>query len=657
MQHSYVGDMQDSYRYCLITNAINHKQLQKEIWYPASIDPKEAMVLIPHFKVGAKKTPVKEMREFVDTELVEIIKDFSMEYLLVTNADYYKLLSDQTKADADVGYVRSAYWDPAVKVVYLPAVSQIFHNPDAVREKIRRAMDAVKADLSGEYSPPGDDVIKMAIYPKSIGEIKYQLEWLYQLNVPLTLDIEAASLKAHKAGIGTVSLAWNEHEGLAFPVDLEEIPGATKAPFTRMVTNNEVRAVLADFLIRFRNKIIYHNIAFDAYVLIYQLFMDDITDVEGLLYGQEVLLRDWDCTKLITYLATNTCAGNDLSLKDQAQEFLGNWAEADISDITKISMAQLLAYNLKDALGTWFVYKKHRNTLIQDEQEELYQGLFKKSTRDIIEMQLTGLPINMERVLEVEKELSLLEAGYLKQIHDNYHVQEFSYVLKEKWVEDKNAKLKVKRVSMYDAPELMLNPNSPLQMQKLLFEQLGLPIISYTDSKQPSVDGDTLGKLANHTTDQRVIDLLQALRDFAGVSKITSSFIPAMKNAVPGKDGWHYLCGNFNLGGTLSGRLSSSDPNLQNLPAGSDYGKLIKSCFMAPEGWIMVGLDFASLEDRISALTTKDPNKLAVYQGVRIYEVIVEGIVHHIREDDSIVFDGKIITGKEFYESYTRSSL
>ena len=131
MQHSYVGDMQDSYRYCLITNAINHKQLQKEIWYPASIDPKEAMVLIPHFKVGAKKTPVKEMREFVDTELVEIIKDFSMEYLLVTNADYYKLLSDQTKADADVGYVRSAYWDPAVKVVYLPAVSQIFHNPES----------------------------------------------------------------------------------------------------------------------------------------------------------------------------------------------------------------------------------------------------------------------------------------------------------------------------------------------------------------------------------------------------------------------------------------------------------------------------------------------------------------------------------------------
>lgn len=50
------------------------------------------------------------------------------------------------------------------------------------------------------------------------------------------------------------------------------------------------------------------------------------------------------------------------------------------------------------------------------------------------------------------------------------------------------------------------------------------------------------------------------------------------------------------------------------MPAtGSKYAKLIKSCFMAPDGWLFSGLDFASLEDRISALTTKDPNKLKVY--------------------------------------------
>lgn len=61
--------------------------------------------------------------------------------------------------------------------------------------------------------------------------------------------------------------------------------------------------------------------------------------------------------------------------------------------------------------------------------------------------------------------------------------------------------------------------------------------------------------------------------------------------------------------------------NLQNIPSsGSEYAKLIKGCFRAPPGWIMLGADFASLEDRISALTTKDPNKLKIY---------IEGIDGH----------------------------
>ena len=52
---------------------------------------------------------------------------------------------------------------------------------------------------------------------------------------------------------------------------------------------------------------------------------------------------------------------------------------------------------------------------------------------------------------------------------------------------------------------------------------------------------------------------------------------------------------------------------MQQIPANSTFGKLIKSCFAAPEGWLFVGADFNSLEDYVSALTTKDPNKLRVY--------------------------------------------
>lgn len=96
------------------------------------------------------------------------------------------------------------------------------------------------------------------------------------------------------------------------------------------------------------------------------------------------------------------------------------------------------------------------------------------------------------------------------------------------------------------------------------------------------------------------------------VDKILTTFIPALEQAIP-RDGWHYLHGNFNLGGTLSGRMSSSNPNLQNLPSNSIFGKLIKQCFSTKKGWLMVGADFSSLEDRINTLLTKDENKLRVY--------------------------------------------
>jgi len=110
--------------------------------------------------------------------------------------------------------------------------------------------------------------------------------------------------------------------------------------------------------------------------------------------------------------------------------------------------------------------------------------------------------------------------------------------------------------------------------------------------------------------------ILKALISLSEADIILNNFVYSFMNKTIDKgDGVRYLHGNFNLGGTVSGRLSSSKVNLQNLPSsGSKYAKLVKQGFVAPEGWILCGADFSSLEDRISALTTKDPNKLKVYE-------------------------------------------
>ncbi len=108
--------------------------------------------------------------------------------------------------------------------------------------------------------------------------------------------------------------------------------------------------------------------------------------------------------------------------------------------------------------------------------------------------------------------------------------------------------------------------------------------------------------------------VLKALIELNKISKIIDTFIPIFKNKTIPKQDKVYLHGSFNLGGTISGRLSSSNPNMQQIPSsGSKYAKPIKKCFSAPEGWLLCSADFNALEAKINALLTKDPNKLKVY--------------------------------------------
>lgn len=558
-----------------------------------------------------KKTSASVMREFLD-ELLPTLDQLSTQYLLVTDTDYFKTLTGVTKSEPYLGYAMPNTYpaDMAGRfmVFYIPNYRQVIYDPGRTRAKIQQVLDSLFSHRHGTYREPGCSIIGFSAYPSTLTDIAAWLHKLLEMDCNLTCDIETFSLKHHSAGIGTIAFAWNKHEGIAFAVDLGDDPV-------------EVRRLLIRFFQAFAESgrvMRYHNISFDVTVLIYQLFMRDLIDAEGLLDGMDIMLCNFDCTKLISYLATNSTAGNELGLKVQAQEFAGNYAVEDIKDITKIPLPQLLEYNLVDALSTWFVYEKHWATLVSDNQLDIYRNLFVPAVLDVIQMQLTGMPLDMDKVLEAKDIFEQDRADCIRLIQAHPLVREFTYMLDEEHVERRNQELKKKQIKLGDEPQAF-NPNSTPQKQRLFYEVLGLPVIERTDSKQPSTSGDTLEKLKAYTDDQSIKELINAFMEFGAVDKLYGTFIPPMVNAVLAPDGSHYLFGNFNLGGTVSGRLSSSDPNLQTIPTKHnkkgrrDYAKLIKACFVAPDGWVMVGLDFSSLEDRISALTTKDPNKLKVY--------------------------------------------
>ena len=568
----------------------------------------------------AGKAPNKFIKDYLELLLPELAQ-LGIKYLLVPDINYFKVLTKKTKADPYYGYALPC----AIKgyehfqVILSVNYQAIIYNP-GLQEKLTLSLKTLVNLVNGVYTEPGSSIIHYAEYPSLLEDIKNLLRRLLLYPV-LSCDIEAFSLRVQEAGIGSIAFAWDEHNGAAFlcdwglPTKSIDEQGNTKKPsfYGRYSVNTCVRDWLREFFEVYEGKLIWHNASYDLKVLIYTLWMEHPLDMQGMLKGLHIMTRHFEDTKLIAYLATNSTAGNQLGLKALAHNFAGNWAVDSINDIRTLKAEELLQYNLIDALSTWYVFNRYYPVMVQDQQEILYKGLFLPSLKTIIQIELCGMPMKESAILKAKADLEATQKAHLDQLYACPIVQAFNTQVQTKAMQVANSKLKTKQHPLSKFAHLVYNPNSNPQTQTLLYEELGLPIVDYTSTKQPSTSGDTLEKLLNFTQDSQAITILKSLIGYTKVNKILSTFIPAFEKGWDKPDGAKYLHGSFNLGGTVSGRLSSSDPNLQNLPSGSEYGKQIKSCFSAPEGWLFVGADFASLEDRINALLTQDPAKLQVY--------------------------------------------
>lgn len=579
--------------------------------------PAEDLIAFTLSYAESNKAPVAHIKEYL-SKLLPALDSLGTTHLYVADANYFKVLTSSKRAEPNFGYVLpcTVKGFEHMKVVLGLNHQALLYDPSQ-QPKLDMSLETLIDELNGKYTQLGAGIIHTAQYPKSLDGIREALTSLHQYPT-LTCDIETFSLRFWEAGIGTISFAWDQHNGIAFPCDYFAF--ADQDPDTKdygsYLPNEPVRRMLLSFFLGYEGKLIFHKADYDISCIIYTLWMSTkgIGDTHGLMQGLDVMTANFDDTKIIAYLSTNSTAGNVLGLKSLAHEFAGNWANDEIKDICRIQIDELLQYNLVDTLSTWYVYNKHYPIMVQDKQEELYKSLMLPSQKLIIQMEMTGMPMNKARIAEVRTKLETMAEGYQKVIEQSPIIAEMNLRVQTKAMKDANAKLKLKQHPLKKFAHLTFNPNSGPQLQVLLYEIMGLPVIDLTDTKQPATGADTLVKLENHAKDPAQVSLMQAIVANSKVVKILSTFIPAFEAGVTkAEDGIVWLFGSFNLGGTVSGRLSSSDPNLQNLPAGSIFGKLVKSIFMAPNGWIFAGADFNSLEDYISALTTKDPNKLKVY--------------------------------------------
>ena len=622
----HIFGQSDSYPIALLvkTSAFNKQELLQHYVTPLQnkgVTPDD-IVATPLAYNSKGQAPVSLIKEYLSTLLPEL-QGLGVSTLYVCDGAYFKVLTKQRKAEPHYGYVLPCQLPgyEQMQVVLGLNYKVLLYNPDQ-QTKLNLTLDTLASHAQGNYQCLGDGIIHHAEYPREPREIAEAINKLHQYPT-LACDIEGFSLRFNEAGIGTIGFAWSEHEGIAFPVDYhtEYLNDDYQVSVGNRRRNGLVHNSLKEFFETYQGNIVWHGSTYDLKVLIYNLWMMHPLHNEGLLTGLEVMTRNFHDTKIIAYLATNSTAGNSLGLKSLAHEFAGNWAQEDIKDIRQIPLAKLLQYNLIDCLSTFWVAKKYYPKLVEDNQEELYYSLMLPSLKTIIQMELTGMPLSAERVQQVRKELETLRYKHESVLVNSSLIKMLNFLLQESaWETDyKTRQSKAKNPHKIQPKDkdafshLTFNPNSGPQLQRLLYEQMGLPVLDTTKKGQPATGADNLKKLLNHTDEPLHQEILEALIGYNRVEKILSTFLPAFEKGLYKSDGRSYLHGCFNLGGTVSGRLSSSDPNLQNLPANSTYGKLIKSCFQAPKGWIFCGADFSSLEDRINALLTRDAAKLRVY--------------------------------------------
>jgi DNA polymerase-1 len=144
------------------------------------------------------------------------------------------------------------------------------------------------------------------------------------------------------------------------------------------------------------------------------------------------------------------------------------------------------------------------------------------------------------------------------------------------------------------------NLGSPKQIQMVLYDKLNLPVLKKTPKGQPSTDESVLAELAE------LYELPRLILDYRSVSKLRSTYTEKLPQQINPRTGRVHT--SYHQAVAATGRLSSSDPNLQNIPVRTAEGRRIRQAFIAPQGRKILAADYSQIELRIMAHFSGDPN-------------------------------------------------
>jgi len=213
-----------------------------------------------------------------------------------------------------------------------------------------------------------------------------------------------------------------------------------------------------------------------------------------------------------------------------------------------------------DASGVLALYEKQRAEMDAAKVTELYNTIELPLLRVLFDMEKTGFPVDVNVLREIGDTLTKRENELREQIFASCNVGEF-------------------------------NINSPKQLGEVLFEKLSLPAGRKT-SKGYSTDAETLEKLKD------LHPAVNCILEYRQVAKLNGTYIDALIRKTESDGRIHTF---FDQTGTATGRISSAEPNLQNIPVRTEMGREIRRAFVASPGCVLVDADYSQIELRILA--------------------------------------------------------
>ncbi|MBT8445362.1 MAG: DNA polymerase I, partial [Gammaproteobacteria bacterium] len=425
------------------------------------------------------------------------------------------------------------------------------------RFELRRLLES----LDTAESPAAETADEERSYETILTEAQLDA-WLGRIETAnlAGFDTETTSINYMQAEIVGLSFATGDGDAAYLPL-AHRYPGAPN-----QLERDETLARLRPWLEDEQQTKVGHHLKYDAHVLANH----DIA-LAGMAYD----------SMLESYILDSTATRHDLD--SVARKYLGveTIHYEDVAGkgakqlrFDEVPLEQAAPYAAEDADVTLRLH----NTL----WPKIEANASLRKIYEDIERPLVGV------LLRTEQNGVLVDAGLLKKLSSEFA-----------------RKMGVVEQAAHDAAGHPFNLGSPKQLQEVLFKELELPVIRKTPKGQPSTAEDVLAELAPD------YELPQLILDYRSLSKLKSTYTDKLPQQISPQTGRIHT--SYHQAVAATGRLSSSDPNLQNIPIRTEEGRRIRQAFIAPDGCVLLAADYSQIELRIMAHISGDAGLVAAF--------------------------------------------